>query len=296
MGATYEPQFAKALGKLRQSETQQLAGSALTKPQREALEHFARQTGSVQIQPGGRGVVYKIVQSAIIERHWRDLTPIEPTALASDLPNRASNIAMSRSSKSARHGHAVCYLLLKAGPGPVSWQNDAGHRLDLRQATDQLGAAALAVHRHNNWTTGGALWLVENQALFDRLDWLPGGANTSITYYSGQLSNGLLEWLAERPRAAPLWFFPDYDSVGLQNYARLKARLGATVRLWLMPDWETRLIRYGNRDLWPTTARDLPILQEQQATLALEPEVLRLLQAMQRHGRVLEQEAIWLPV
>ncbi len=283
-----------ALGKLRQAEAGQLAGSTLSAAQRKTLEHFARQTGSVQIRPSGRGVIYVIVEAAIVERHWRDLTPIDPEQLADDVPDRAANIATSRSSKSARHDHPVHYLLLKAGPGPVSWRDDRGHRLDLRQATDQQGAGVLAIHSDSHWASDGPLWLVENQALFDRLDWLPDSNNCSVGYYSGQLRTGLLDWLAERPRASQLHFFPDYDGVGLLNYARIRARLGADVSLWLMPDWQSRLSRFGSPVLWRRSAREFRAAQQQLSTLTVEPEIQQLMRAMQRQGLALEQEAVWL--
>jgi hypothetical protein len=150
-------------------------------------------------------VVFVILQPAIVERHWRDLTPIDAQALPDDLPDRASNIAGTRYSKGAYHRHGRHYLLLKAGPGEVTWHNDAGHRLDLRHATDQQGAGVLTIETGNTWRAPGPLWLVENQALFDRLDWLPqeheaSVIGSSIAYYSGQLPTGLIDWLAERPR------------------------------------------------------------------------------------------------
>lgn len=286
-----------ALGKLRKAETA-LAGSALTPAQRRALEQFASQTGSVQMRPGGRGVVFVILQPAIVERHWRDLTPIDAEALPDDLPDRASNIAGTRSSKGAYHRHDHHYLLLKAGPGEVTWHNDAGHRLDLRKATDQQGAGVLSIQANNTWRAPGPLWLVENQALFDRLDWLPdageGDSGSCIAYYSGQLPTGLIDWLAEQPRASQLWCFPDYDGVGLLNYARLKARLGEAVRLWLMPDWQARLPRFGSNVLWQDTAREFHAARQRLESLEDDPDVQALIQAMQDRGLALEQEAVWL--
>ena len=59
------------------------------------------------------------------------------------------------------------------------------NRLDLRLSTDQLGVAALTVHADSTWYTEHPLWLVENQALFDQLDWLPCAQPASVAYYSG---------------------------------------------------------------------------------------------------------------
>ena len=157
-----------ALEKLRESHTGSLPASVLSSAQRRSLESFAQTTKSVQMRPSGRGVVFEITQPAIVDKHRRELSPLERLELDGDLPNRAKNIATSRSSKSQDHLHDVHYLLLKAGKGSVTWVDDAGHQLDLREMTDQQGAAAFAIRENNSWATDGVLWLVENQALFDR--------------------------------------------------------------------------------------------------------------------------------
>lgn len=283
-----------ALEKLRESHSGTLPASALSSAQRRSLESFVQTTKSVQMRPSGRGVVFEITQPAIVDKHRRELSPLERLELDGDLPNRAKNIATSRSSKSQDHLHDVHYLLLKAGRGSVTWVDDAGHQLDLRQTTDQQGAAAFVIRENNSWATDGVLWLVENQALFDRLDWLPDEPNTSVAYYSGNLRNSFLEWLAAKPRAATIWFFPDYDGVGLMNYARIKACLGNKVHFWLMPEWETKLTRLGNDSLWKDTFRDFQAAHARLAKLQIEPELLQLMQSMQIHGLALEQEAIWL--
>jgi len=96
-----------ALAKLRQSPTLSLPGSALSQTQRRALERFAQTTGSVQLKTQGRGVVFDVIQQAVVERQWRELAPMAQDELAADLPNRARNIATARSSKSAEHGHEI---------------------------------------------------------------------------------------------------------------------------------------------------------------------------------------------
>jgi hypothetical protein len=283
-----------ALEKLRESYSGTLPASALSSAQRRSLETFAQTTKSVQMRPSGRGVVFEITQPSIVDKHWRDLSPVDVLDLDVDLPNRAKNIATNRSSKSQEHLHDVHYLLLKAGKGSVTWVDDAGHQLDLRQTTDQQGAAAFAIRENNSWATDGVLWLVEIQALFDRLEWLPDELNTSVAYYSGNLRNSFLEWLAAKPRAKTIWFFPDYDGVGLMNYARIKACLGNKVHFWLMQEWETKLTHFGYDTLWKDTFRDFQSAQERLTKLQIEPELLQLMQSMQIHGLALEQEAIWL--
>ena len=283
-----------ALRKLRQAPEGRLASSQLSDGQRRELTSFAQATGSIHVRPQGRGVVFEISLLAVVEHQWRQLVPIEQEDLMSDLPSRARNIASTRSSKGAEHSHEFSYLLLKAGSGQVDWLDEQGHQLDLRASTDQLGAAALAIHAGSTWRSEHPLWLVENQALFDRLDWLPSAEPASVAYYSGQLANNLIEWLAEMPRASTVWFFPDYDGVGLLNYARICARLGDSVRLWLMPQWQDRLARFGSATVWSDTQREFNAMLAKFDSISIEPEVKQLIEGMQTQGLALEQEAVWL--
>ena len=111
-----------ALRKLRQAPGGGLASPQLSEGQRRELSSFARATGSIQLRPEGRGVVFEIRLPAVVEHQWRQLVPIEQAELVDGLPRRARNIAATRRSKGADHGHEFSYLLLKAGPGQVAWQ------------------------------------------------------------------------------------------------------------------------------------------------------------------------------
>ena len=117
-----------ALEKLRESHTGSLPASVLSSAQRRSLESFAQTTKSVQMRPSGRGVVFAIINPEVVDKHWRELSPVDLMELDRTLPNRAKNIAIARSSKSQDHLHDVHYLLLKAGKGSVTWVDDAGHR------------------------------------------------------------------------------------------------------------------------------------------------------------------------
>lgn len=286
--------LAAALGKLRQAEGARLASSTLTRGQQRALDLFAQQTGSVVFRTAGRGAVYEIINHAVVDQQWRQLVPQDAEFLDGSLPIRARNIASARSSKAGAHGHGLSYLLLKARDGAVIWRDDAGNTLDVGLATLQQGASVLALTPDNSWRSEEVVWLVENQAVFDRLDWLPDDDKATVIYYSGQLPNVLIDWLAYRPRARVLRFFPDYDGVGLQNYARLRDRLGASVSLWLMPDWPAKLVMFGDSRLWRDTLVAFVSATTYSAYEQFEPGVLELMRTMQQHGLALEQEAVWL--
>jgi hypothetical protein len=233
-----------------------------------------------------------VVNEKALETYWRQLRPVERQELPGDLPQRTVNIASTRDSKSAAHTHDIYYLLLKSTGAGVSWSN--GHSmLDLSAASKLYGAATLGLTINDEWTSRQPLWLVENQEMFDRLDWMPAGSHASIGYYGGQLSNLLIDWLAQAPRAGEVILFPDYDGVGLLNYARLRSRLGKRCTFWLMPDWRRLLEGFGNSKLWNDSFADFESAWKRLQDGA-SPELLELMLEMRTQGRALEQEAVWL--
>lgn len=219
------------------------------------------------------------------------------------MPQHAQNIGQSRHSKSGQHAHQSSYMLLKNISADVIWQQEQ-QQLKLTELTTQYGVAALKIHSDDTWSSQQPLWLVENQARFDQLDWLPCDATGSLLYYAGQLSNRLLDWLAVTPRCSALILFADYDGGGLSNFVRLKQRC-PQAKFWLMPDWQDKIVRYGNPSIWQNTHDDFvrayaQLLQQttrQSATqlqkIATDNDVLALCQQLQQHGLALEQEAVW---
>lgn len=270
-----------------------LIASRLTQSQRKALDDFARHTGAIRKQRKGNGTLYRISKPAVIQQKQQILSPLQvPDA---ELPQRAANIGQSRTSKGAQHQHSCCYVLLKA-KGNVSWQNN-GHKLNLTERTRHEGAACLQIGNtdSDDWTSQQPLWLIENQALFDRTDWLTA-PNATLIWYRGQLQDQLIDWLAAKHRSPQLIHFPDYDGVGLNNYTRLKAQLGEKVDFWFMPHWQRKLARYGSNSLYKKTANYLDNAYRQLTPHFASDQSLQLLfRQLQQQGLALEQEAVWLP-
>ena len=269
-----------------------LPASQFTAAQRSALDRFARQTGAITCQRQGRGDIYRISDPRLFDTHLSALSPQVGMLATGDLPLRAQHIAHARDSKARHHQHEYYYPLLKAVGEKVLWrQGERGSELPLSQLTHHFGAASLCIEAGDTWQSGQPLWLVENQALFDRTDWLPVGTQATLLYYGGQLDGRLLAWLGQRPRASRVVLFPDYDGVGLSNFARLFAQLGDTCECWLMPDWQSKLARYGSQRLWQDTLREFT-----SAVLQLPDYLGPLTEQMRQFGLALEQEAVWLSV
>jgi hypothetical protein len=271
-----------------------IPASVLTASQRAALNELARKTGVVRTRPQGKGLVYQVVNLPLLQEHLKSLRPHSADELRDSLPTRAANIAQTRNSKGKGHSHDHYYLLIKSIGPKVTWHHEDGRMLDLSGVSAIAGAGALAIQSDDAWYTEQPLWLVENQALFDRLDWLPPDANGTITYYGGQLHGQLLNWLAARQRTPHLIFFPDYDGVGLLNYAKLLETCSCPCTFWLIPDWKNLLQKYGNNSVWQNTLSDfhaaLPRLQASKMT----DEIQELCASLSMSGLALEHEAIWL--
>jgi hypothetical protein len=268
-----------------------LPASQFTRAQREVLDRFARQTGALICQQQGRGDLYRVIHPGLLDTHLADLSPQLNIATQTTVPQRARHIAHARDSKSGDHQHACYYLLLKAFGEGVRWsESKRSVDLPLSRFTQDFGAACLQIEPHDAWHTEQPLWLVENQALFDRTDWLPAGTVATPAYYGGQINTLVLNWLISQTRTGRVVHFPDYDGVGLANFTRLHTQLGEACEFWLMPDWSSKLERYGSTRLWQDTFRDFT-----RASTRLPAYLDPLVSQMHQSGRALEQEAIWLP-
>ncbi len=280
----------KALLKLHGHQTR--SASHFTVAQRESLDQFARQTGAVECQRQGCGYVYRISNPLLFRTHLNEASPGAAIPTTKDLPKRAKNIASARDSKAGEHRHEFHYLLLKSVGRKVFWrQGENGTELPLCHVTRQFGAVSLRIEDGDAWQSSQPLWMVENQALFDHTDWMPAGTKATLLYYSGNINSHILKWMEKRPRASRVILFPDYDGVGLSNFARLYARLGNACEFWLMPDWQKRLLRHGNNQLWLDTFQDFT-----NAVPNLPDYLKPLIEQMRQSGLALEQESIWLPV
>lgn len=286
--------LVKALTRLIEVYPDPIAGSTLTPSQKKQLAEFSRKTQSVQVTPKGRGVVYRVLDMDVIQVTLDQLVPNQD--LPSSVPQRAVNIASTRSSKQGRVGHDVTYVLAKAVSNPL-WEVSGVLTDHLSAATEKFGVFSLEVggERNRDLNTHHSIWLVENQALFDRLDWLPNNEPTTVIWYRGQLHNKLIDWLSVPERSPVIYFFPDYDGVGLNNYRRLKDKLDERAEFWMMPKWKELLVRYGQNQLWVDTRREFESFERNIGSLLEDSlQLLELVNEMKKQGFALEQESIWL--
>ncbi|MDO8845612.1 hypothetical protein [Methylicorpusculum sp.] len=275
---------------------QPLTASSFTPSQRTHLDQFSRETRLIERYSPGRGTVYKVIDRHSLVSYLRQLHPLDDESLLMELPARCRNIGKDRNSKTGQTSHESCYLLMKAWDANVVWESEKAIMFP-SELTERFGVAALQIGAGQGWQCNGSILLVENQALFDRCDWLPLNFKGCLAYYAGQLSDVLLHWFSAQKRSETVILFPDYDGIGLSNYVRLLDALHPETNLqfyWL-PNWEDKLATFGNKDTWSKSRVHFEnAIAKLSAMNALNDDFIKLARLSQLHGKALEQESIWL--
>lgn len=176
-----------------------------------------------------------------------------------------------------------------------AWNDNAlhsvGQPIAIAEATRLHGVFSFLLADSARFTLRGPCALVENPAVFIQFEKLRLPPPLAL-YGHGRASNRLLDWLAAQ--TAPnfqLLHLPDYDPVGLDEFTRLQARLGARVHLYLPENLAGLFARHSNRELLQK-----PSTQSLLAKLRLSPipEVRAVLALIEKHNAGLEQEALFI--
>ena len=141
-----------------------------------------------------------------------------------------------------------------------------------------------------NWVQARAA-LVENPSVFTAFERL--ALPVSFVFFGGgRISKRLLNWFAGQTDISfSLLHLPDYDPIGLDQFERLRKRLGDRVRLHAPYDLPQRFERFGNRELLRKPNSQTTLARLRRSEL---PEVLRIVRLIDRYNAALEQEALLL--
>ncbi len=174
-----------------------------------------------------------------------------------------------------------------------TWREEAlrsdGNSIGAATATAAHGVFSFLLADPARFTLHGPCALVENPAVFTQLEQLQLPPSLAL-YGHGRSSNRLLDWLATQ--TAPdfqLLHLPDYDPVGLDEFSRLRARLGPRVQLYLPENLAALFARHGNGDLLQKSSTRSLLAKMRQSQIA---EVRTVLALIERHNAGLEQEAL----
>jgi hypothetical protein len=159
--------------------------------------------------------------------------------------------------------------------------------------TTAHGVFSFLLEHPSPYTLSGPCALVENPTVFAHFERLGLPVHLAI-HGNGRVSQRIVDWLAAQPDPAfSLLHLPDYDPVGLTDFARLRQSLGNRVALHLPPDLHLRFTSFATRGLLdkPSSRALLARLREIET-----PEIQQVLALIHRHNAGLEQEALLLPL
>lgn len=165
-----------------------------------------------------------------------------------------------------------------------------GESVGATAATAAHGVFSFLLAPDHLYRLHGRCMLVENPVLFAAAERLNLDVD-AVIYGHGRISSRVLEWLSTSDSSFSLLHLPDYDPVGLSEFKRLHARLGARVELYLPPDLEARFERFSNRELLKKINSQAMLAQLRRSEL---PSVRQVVELIDRHNAGLEQEALLL--
>lgn len=163
--------------------------------------------------------------------------------------------------------------------------------VDVVTATRTHGVFAVSLGDQSLYSLRGRCALVESPVVFALIEHLALPLDLAI-YGHGRVSNRLLDWLTQT--SGPdftLLHLPDYDPAGLNEFLRLRARLGPRVSLHHPADLPSRFARFSKRSLLDGT-NSQALLRNLRRSPA--PEIRPVLDLLEKHNAGLEQEALFL--
>jgi len=235
---------------------------------------------------GGRRL--RVRDLGALREFQRHLFPGAGSSRAGQGP-RLEGVARFRDSK-ALGGLDTDMVLLRV------WRDGVVHcstgSVPARQCTERFGIFGLVLsggQLMEPCTLEGELGLVENPAVFLGFERLRSGCVAAL-YGGGRISNRILDWLAGQGQCV-FRHFPDYDPVGLSEFARLRERLAGRVSLHIPTDLSERFQRFSNPKLLRKVASQALLRKALESAI---PEVSQVAALVAGHGGGLEQEALLL--
>ena len=202
---------------------------------------------------------------------------------------RLDGIASVRDSKGIGGATAEFVIVWGTKNGGLTSGSDTP---DVTGATARNGCFAFRLDRTSEWRLAGRVALVEYPDFFLQFGKLEGAPPIAILY-SGRMSGRFIDWLAgPRNSEASFMQYADYDPIGLSEFCRLEARVGARAEFYIPCDIEALFARYSNSDIIRKKPLQQQVLNELRSVH--HPAVDRIRSLIEKHNAALEQEAIFL--
>lgn len=164
-------------------------------------------------------------------------------------------------------------------------KNNTNVPSQFKELQDRIGSVNYYLTKKESWLTG-KLVLIENiESFLSCDDYFP---NCDIAvYYSGNISDSLINCLYDSK--CTIVFFPDYDPVGMNNYCKIKDRLGDRVELFVPQNISELFESSSYRIIDKNKNREILASLNRRS---LPDEVTPIIQLIQKHHGGAEQELV----
>jgi hypothetical protein len=241
--------------------------------------------GALSRERRGGGQVVCLHKPALLREWLRQRYP-DATGVEANAPARASAVRTFRNAKRARRLSVEPVLLRVFHPVPCQCGDQ---HFDLQAHARRTGIACVQAGAAPACAFQARVAVVENLEVFLHVERLSLPVDLAL-YAGGRLSQTVLTWLAT-PAMASCSFIHcgDYDPVGLDEYLRLRAKVGDRVSLHIPDQLESLMVTYGRPELVRDSATVLRRLRSADC-----PDVQRIVDLIDRTGCGLEQEVLLL--
>ncbi len=245
-------------------------------------------SGVLEEERAGAGRRITVQNRQALAAFSRKLFPsgFEYTARTPGIMPRAHGVLAFRDAKTARTTWAEPVLLRGFGAAVLS---GPGGVLPAAELSMLAGLAAIRLEEPFAWGFSGSVAVAENLEFF--LSFEAAGLKCDLVIYAGgRLSDRVIAWLASPlMEACSVIHCGDYDPAGLQEYLRLREAMGSRAGLYVPDNIERLLKKYGRAGLVRNQAHILSGIRS-----CAVPEVLDVLDIIERYGLGLEQEVLLL--
>lgn len=163
-------------------------------------------------------------------------------AATPDIPNELDHASAAKLFGDAhKGGRQKQFAILAKSRGDCVWRRlDSDVSVSVSDFCDKTGVASIAIESSDDWYSDEPIAFVENDFCLWNCERFPLPEEvTSVIAYHGMADSRLIDWLGFRRRAPKVFWCPDYDYVGLNNYLRATAK--ADVQLWVPPTFDLLL-------------------------------------------------------
>ncbi len=218
----------------------------------------------------------------------RELELLDLIAATPDAPDELDHASAAKLFGDAhKGGRQKQFAILVRSRGACVWKRlDSDVSVSVSEIGDKTGVAAIAIESDDDWYSNEPIAFVENDFCLWNCERFPLPQEvTSVIAYHGMADSRLIDWLGFRKRAPKVFWCPDYDYVGLNNYLRASGK--ADVQLWVPPTFDLLL---------KSTAVNPERLRKQKHLVeslrqSNDPDVQKVLSSLMAAGGGIDHEA-----